>query len=189
MAAAAEQGVRDASQRLDNLNNTSQHQAVLLQQGKRLMSDCSSLLAESESTQTETARIKTQRYDAWQIVALCVNRAENAQYSLTKSDYGTTILQVAEMALKDETLKPQVAGIVNHLAQHDDNKGSIKNIRTDDHPEGLLSYVQKELDKIPVLQAPLLGFNLVQLAADTTASLNAEDRQKFANLIGGMRVF
>lgn len=174
-----------------------QKQAVLLEQGKRLTSECSLLKGTVEAAQTEIARIKTQRSSAWQVVALCVNRTEVAQYSLTKADYGTAILQVAEVALQDETMRPQVASIVDHLAQHDDTKGSIKNAKTDDHPEGILAYLQGQLSSgsngvlaKSNLTTSGLNFGLLQsVTASSAAGLSPENKENLESLVTSLMVY
>ncbi|KAK2007068.1 hypothetical protein LZ32DRAFT_667822 [Colletotrichum eremochloae] len=141
-AAAAAQAFAEQQDKVQKLSDLVQHDAALKQQGEALANECQSLMAEIEHTQTELAHVKTERYNAWQLAAMCSNRAENAHYSLTKADYGTAVLQLVEKAMSDSTLKPQLVAVVDHLAQHDDAKGSIKGITTEDHPEGLLAYVQ-----------------------------------------------
>ncbi|KAI0976418.1 hypothetical protein F4678DRAFT_456742 [Xylaria arbuscula] len=196
--ADVEQWGREEWEKAAQLSSLTQRQAALLEQGKSLMSECDALMSEVESAQEETSRIKTQRYDAWQLVARCVNRAENAGYALTKADYGTAILQVCEVALRDHTLRSQVASIVEHLARHDDSKGSIKNIKTDDHPDqGLLSWVQGLLRaprEAPISEeSPLFHLNLLRSAAAEPdadiAKLSDEDKNKVRQLLRGLRAF
>lgn len=196
-AAAADKAVADASIQTNNLATMAQKQAVLLEQGKQLMSECSLLVGAVEAAQTEVAHIKTQRYNAWQIVALCLNHAENAQFGLTKADYGTAVLQVAELALKDETTKPQVASIVNHLAQHDDTNGSIKNAKTDDHPEGILVYLQGQLSGSlngvlaePRFMASGLNFGLLRsVGAGSAAGLSPENKGSLESFVTNLMVY
>ncbi|KAI1313765.1 hypothetical protein F5Y03DRAFT_405226 [Xylaria venustula] len=182
--------MHEAAEKAGQLFNLTKRQAVLLEQGKTLMSDV-------ESAQQETSHIKTQRYDAWHIVAHCVNR-EGAEYALTKADYGTAILQVCEVALRDHTLRAQVAPIVEHLAQHDDSDGSIKKIKTDDHPDqGLLSWVQGLLPaprEAPISEdSPMFQLNLLRSAAAEPdadiAKLSDEDQNKVRELLRGLRAF
>ncbi|KAI1503121.1 hypothetical protein F5X99DRAFT_407453 [Biscogniauxia marginata] len=188
-AEAAEQRVRDENARINTLSSLSYTQAGILAQSKQLMSRCASLQGDVELMQQDVARIKNQRYDAWQLIAKCANRAENAEYALTKVEYGTTVLQVAEVAFQDEALRAQVANIVNDLAEHDDSKGSIKNIKTDEHPNGLLAYIQglskktKNLMFAALADGLLLEHNLHRSGAETAADLSHEDRRKIMNLL------
>ncbi|KAF5128561.1 hypothetical protein E5D57_009502 [Metarhizium anisopliae] len=40
-----------------------------------------------------------------------------------------------------------LTGIVDELANHDDSNGSVGKIKTEEHPNGLLDYVQKKLQQ------------------------------------------
>ncbi|TRX87709.1 hypothetical protein FHL15_011398 [Xylaria flabelliformis] len=188
-ARAAEQQVKDETARVNTLLSFSSKQAGMLAQSKQLRDRCASLQGDVEFIQHDVARIKNQRYNAWQIIAKCANRAENAEYALTKAEYGTTVLQVAEVAFQDEALRAQAANIVNDLAEHDDSEESIKNIETDEHPNGLLAHVQglskntMNLMSTVLAVGPLLGHNLHLSGAETAADLSHEDRRKILNLL------
>ncbi|KAI0468839.1 hypothetical protein F4859DRAFT_524013 [Xylaria cf. heliscus] len=156
-ASAAEQRVRDENARINTLSNLSSTQTTILALSKQLIRQCVSLQGSVESMQKDVARIKTQRYNAWQLTTKCANRAENAEYALTKADYGTTVLQIAEVALQDPALCVQVANIVDDLARHDDSKRSIASIKTDEHPNGLLAFVENITKHITPMSALLAG--------------------------------
>lgn len=40
-----------------------------------------------------------------------------------------------------------LTGIVDELADHDDSNGSVRKIKTEEHPNGLLDYMQKKLQQ------------------------------------------
>ena len=138
--------------------------------------------------QQDVAHIQNKRYDKWQFIPKCANRAENTEYVLTKAKHGTTVLPVAEVVFQDEELRAQVANIVNDLAEHDDSKGSIRNINTDEHRNGLLACLQglsknaKSLMFAALANSPLLGYNLYCSGAETAADLSYKDRRKMMNL-------
>jgi hypothetical protein len=54
---------------------------------------------------------------------------------------------VVDVALDDYTLTAVLAEIVQELTKNDDSKGSVRMIKTDDHPDGLLAAVQKKLEQ------------------------------------------
>jgi hypothetical protein len=54
---------------------------------------------------------------------------------------------VVDVTLDDYTLTAVLAEIVQELTKNDDSKGSVRMIKTDDHPDGLLAAVQKKLEQ------------------------------------------
>jgi hypothetical protein len=143
--AASESGLQQLQNSLNSLNDVAAIQARTSGKGTELLSRSQELRAAVEAAQKSIADIKNQRMRSHELINKCLARAEMAKFALTKADYGTTVLQVAEVALADSTLHQAVADVVMQLATHDDQAGSIRGIKTDDHPDGLLAALEAEL--------------------------------------------
>jgi len=175
----AEQQVRDTewrvareTQRMQALTAIAQRQSTVLAAGAKLLQQCTALRGEVEATQREVARLKDERRAVWELVSKCVNRAQQALYALTKEEYGTAVLQVCEVAVDDHTLVPAAAEVVRVLVAGDDKVGSIKGIKTDEHLEGLLAYVEKKLQQA-ANHVPVMTLAVARMATlhSVTASL------------------
>jgi hypothetical protein len=139
--------VRDQEAKVQQLSDLAAKQAGLISRGSGLLNECSGIVKETEDTEKEIARIKTTRFNAWQLAGKCVNRAEQADFALFKADYATSILQVIDIALEDHTLTIPLDEVIQVLANNDDSNNSVHNITTDDHPDGLLAAVEKKLQE------------------------------------------
>ncbi|KAB5549661.1 hypothetical protein GE09DRAFT_1127260 [Coniochaeta sp. 2T2.1] len=139
------QSIVDAQLHAAQLTDLIAQQAALASEETDLMARCQSLLGTVEAAQRDIAAVKDDRLRAEDLVARCAARADLASSELTKVNYGTMLLMVAEVAAADDTLRPAAADLVAELATHDDKADSIKGIKTDDHPGGLLAAVQAKL--------------------------------------------
>jgi vacuolar-type H+-ATPase subunit I/STV1 len=165
--------VRDQEAKVQQLSDLAAKQSGLISQGLSLINECTGIVEETENTEKEIARIKKTRFDAWQLAAKCVNRAEQADFALFKADYATSILQVIDVALVDHTLIAPLAEIVQDLADHDDSSNSVHDITTDDHPDGLLAAVQKKLQESETdgaVPAPPASLPVMMLSSFTPPS-------------------
>jgi hypothetical protein len=174
----SQQAVAAASTQLDFFRKAVQQQAALLGDGAALQQQCRDLQALLEAAERDAATVKDQRLRAREVVARLLNRAEQASYALTKADYAAVVLLVCDVALDDGMLGAFVRGIVSTLEDHDDKAGSVAGVTTEEHPEGLLKYVNAKLARMPP-PAPRAGIaglmaphriSLVKQAAAVLAS-------------------
>ncbi|RFU25070.1 hypothetical protein B7463_g11268, partial [Scytalidium lignicola] len=193
----AEQRVADQKLRVQSMSNLAVRQADSLHDGENMLRMCISLQSEVEVTQHEVARLKNERLAAWDLVSRCFNRAEEADYALTKAAYATVVLQVVEVAMEDHTLLPAVKNVVQHLADHDDEKGSVHSIEADGHPEGLLALVQRKLEQagtqaLVAVTPAVAHYNLLRSVASALAApailvsgvdLSAEDKKNVISML------
>ncbi|KAH0592679.1 hypothetical protein MHUMG1_09502 [Metarhizium humberi] len=97
------------------------------------------------------SRVKTQedevKHQVWHEISLCYNPAKSANSALTKADYATAILKIVDVSTEDPMDQSILTGIVDELANYDDSNGSVGKIKTEEHKNGLLDYVQKKLQQ------------------------------------------
>ncbi|PTB72246.1 hypothetical protein M440DRAFT_1465681 [Trichoderma longibrachiatum ATCC 18648] len=146
-AVAAERHVQEHEQAAFQLIVLAEKQGNLLFQGSDMITQCTRLRSAIEESQQWVARNKSYCLEAWRITSLCVNRAEEAAFSLDKSSYAECILQIVEVALETDLLPYDmvVVEIIRELAEHDDGEQSVHRLETDKHPEGLLKLVQTRI--------------------------------------------
>ncbi|KAI1813257.1 hypothetical protein GGS20DRAFT_491028 [Poronia punctata] len=170
---SAQRLVADAQQKVEALRTVMAKEAETLAQGEALMGKTQALKEETQKMEIDVDQTKEQRFKAWEVISKCLNRAQGPDYAPTNAEYATVVLEVAAVALTDFTLRSKVGLIVQYLKEHDDATGTIANIRTEEHPDGLLKYVLDELAKgVPgdngslALETPETArFNLLRLAA------------------------
>ncbi|KAI5925413.1 hypothetical protein F4810DRAFT_718310 [Camillea tinctor] len=128
---------------LDTARRAAAHAGVL-RKGRELLAACAGLVGGVEAAQREVGALKNECVRAQEVVGRCATRAEGAGYALTKGEYGEAILRVCEVGLESISLRPAAVSICKHLAAHDDGAGSIRGIRTEQHKEGLLAYLEAQ---------------------------------------------
>ncbi|KAJ6028831.1 hypothetical protein N7540_004407 [Penicillium herquei] len=144
---ASEARIRDQQSRVDSLNRLNEDHARLLSQGLTLANQCDAIRDEVEQMETEITRSKTDSVYAWNDASSCVKHAKSTKFSLSKAEYATCVLNIIASSLNEQSFKDTMVEIVNILADNDDKGGSVHAIKTDTHPEGLLEYLDKELQK------------------------------------------
>ncbi|KAE8316620.1 hypothetical protein BDV41DRAFT_573903 [Aspergillus transmontanensis] len=185
---ASEARIRDQQPRVDALNRLNEDHVRLLSQGSTLANQCDVIQGEVEQMEKEIARSKTDISHAWNDASLCLNRAKRTKFSLSKADYATCVLNIIAFSLNEHSFKDTLVDIVKILGDNDDKGGSVHAIKTDEHPEGLLEYVQKELQKDyrpPSLAVAKL--NLVHsvpgMVLPSGNDLSPQDRRKLGGIL------
>ncbi|KAE8335124.1 hypothetical protein BDV24DRAFT_144538 [Aspergillus arachidicola] len=185
---ASEARIRDQQPRVDALNRLNEDHVRLLSQGSTLANQCDAIRDEVEQMEKEIARSKTDILHAWNDASLCLNRAKRTKFALSKADYATCVLNIIAFSLNEHNFRDTLVDIVKILGDNDDKVGSVHAIKTDEHPEGLLEYVQKELQKDyrpPSLAVAKL--NLVHsvpgMILPSGNDLSPQDRRKLGGIL------
>lgn len=139
--------VKTQEDEVKHLNSLATDQATLISKGDALMKECRHLQKEVEQTEKVVVQHKKETAQAWHEISLCYNPAKSANFALTKADYATAILKIVDVSTDDPMDQSILTGIVDELANHDDSNGSVGKIKTEEHPNGLLDYVQKKLQQ------------------------------------------
>lgn len=122
-------------------------QTILVSKGEALGQQSGQLYKDVEQIQKVVGKQKNDTRKSWEEISLCCNRAATAKWSFTKADYATSILKIVDVCIDDHIAQPVLRKIVNELADHDDHDHSIHDIKTKEHPKGLLDDVQKKLEQ------------------------------------------
>lgn len=76
-----------------------------------------------------------------------VNRARTAKFALSKADYATAILKIVGVCADNRTTHAALTEIISDLTDHDDRNGRAHSIKTEEHLNGLLTNMQKKLQR------------------------------------------
>ncbi|KAB8221900.1 hypothetical protein BDV33DRAFT_201901 [Aspergillus novoparasiticus] len=185
---ASEARIRDQQPRVDALNRLNEDHVRLLSQGSTLANQCDAIRDEVEQMEKEIARSKTDILHAWNDASSCLNHAKRTKFSLSKADYATCVLNIITFSLNEHSFKDTLVDIVKILGDNDDKGGSVHAIKTDKHPEGLLEYVQKELQKDyrpPSLAVAKLNMvhSVPGMVLPSGNDLSPQDRRKLGGIL------
>ncbi|KAL4726658.1 hypothetical protein ACLX1H_005546 [Fusarium chlamydosporum] len=147
---ATEARLRDREVVLKEAKRLVAQQADLLSQGSSLLTQSSGLLCDIERAEDELTRINANHSRAARIVGKWAKRAEEAGYIFPKAAHASCILTVIDIVLEDDNLTSGLAEIVKDLSEHDDARGSVRQIITGQHLDGLLAGVEQRLEQIHV---------------------------------------
>ncbi|GAB1195614.1 hypothetical protein APSETT444_004876 [Aspergillus pseudonomiae] len=153
----AQSQMQTQEEEITRLGNLATNQASLISKGTALMGHCDQLVKAVEQMEKEVAQHKKDCSAAWKESSQCSNRAQTANYALTKADYATAILKIANVSANDPVAHAVLTEIVTELADHDDKNGSVRQIKTDDNQQGLLDYVKSKLQQQNAVQYTLMA--------------------------------
>jgi hypothetical protein len=129
-------------------------------------------MKENETAQAEIAQVKSIRVGVMSLIGTCDNRAKLSQFALSKSEFGSSILQTIDVAMADIALTRTAKTIVDCLADNEDEKRSIHKLTRPEHAdENYLAFLLAKLGNATSQNSDPSLYNIVRAAASLGASM------------------
>lgn len=144
---AMEAHIKGYEPRLQETSENSAKLVTLKSQATLLIDDCGTFTAQIQAEQKEVEKRKDGFFRAARLASEIIGRAQSSGAALSKADYVKAVLLIVEIGLNDQALVTPLADIVKEVADHDNSEASVRGIKTDDHPDGLLADIQKKIEQ------------------------------------------